>query len=123
MSESLDMSEVADIKSGVMDADPIFNALANPVRRRLLELLVDGPRTAGELAAEFELSRPAVSEHLAILRRAALVQEQPKGRQRHYHLDASPLAEVDQWLHPFERYWRDRLRSLSDVLEEEEPHD
>ena len=106
-----------------MDADPIFSALANPVRRRVLELLVDGPRTAGQLAAEFELSRPAVSEHLAILRRASLVREQPEGRQRHYHLDAGPLAEVDQWLHPFERYWRDRLRSLSDVLDEEAEHD
>lgn len=98
----------------------MFAALANPVRRRLLELLVDGPRTAGRLAAEFELSRPAVSEHLAVLRRASLVREQPVGRERHYHLDAGPLSEVDAWLHPFERYWRERLSSLSDVLDEEE---
>jgi DNA-binding transcriptional ArsR family regulator len=103
-----------------MNADPTFAALANPVRRRLLELLVDGPRTAGQLAAEFELSRPAVSEHLAVLRRASLVQEQPRGRERYYRLHAEPLAEVEQWLHPFERYWRDRLRSLSDVLDEDE---
>lgn len=103
-----------------MNADPTFAALANPVRRRLLELLVDGPRTAGQLAAEFELSRPAVSEHLAVLRRASLVREQPRGRERYYRLDAEPLAEVEQWLHPFEGYWRDRLRSLSHVLDEDE---
>jgi DNA-binding transcriptional ArsR family regulator len=103
-----------------MNADPVFSALANPIRRRLLELLVDGPRNAGELAAEFELSRSAVSEHLAVLRRAALVREQPRGRERYYHLDADPLAEVDQWLHPFEHYWRDRLRSLSDALDDDE---
>ena len=103
-----------------MNADPIFAALANPVRRRLLELLVDGPRPAGQLAAEFELSRPAVSEHLAVLRKASLVREEPSGRERFYHLDAGPLAEVDQWLHPFEAYWRERLRSLSDALDEDE---
>ena len=103
-----------------MDADPVFAALASPVRRRLLELLADGPRTAGQLAAEFELSRPAVSEHLAVLRRASLVRERPRGRERHYHLDAGPLAQVDDWLHPFERYWRERLRSLSDVLDDEQ---
>ena len=103
-----------------MDVDPVFAALANPVRRRLLELLADGPRTAGALAAEFELSRPAISEHLAVLRRAALVREQPRGRERHYHLEAEPLAEVDAWLHPFERYWRQRLRDLADVLDEQE---
>jgi DNA-binding transcriptional ArsR family regulator len=103
-----------------MDVDPVFAALANPVRRRLLELLADGPRTAGQLAAEFELSRPAVSEHLGVLRRAELVREQPRGRERHYHLAAGPLAEVDAWLHPFERYWRQRLRDLADVLDEQE---
>ena len=104
-----------------MPSEDVFAALANPVRRRLLELLDGGPRTAGDLARQFELSRPAVSEHLAVLRRASLVREEPVGRERHYHLDAGPLAEVDDWLHPFERYWRDRLRSLADLLEEEEP--
>lgn len=103
-----------------MADDAVFNALANPVRRRVLELLIDGPRTAGSLAAEFDLSRPAVSEHLQVLRKAALVREQPSGRERHYHLAADRLVEVGDWLHPFERYWRDRLRALSDVLDEEE---
>ena len=101
-----------------MRADQLFTALANPVRRRLLEILVDGPRTAGALASEFELSRPAISEHLQILRRADLVVEQPSGRERHYHLNAEPLTEVTDWLHPFERYWRDRLSTLADLLEE-----
>ena len=103
-----------------MADDLVFSALANPVRRRLLELLADGPQTAGALADRFELSRPAVSEHLGVLRRAALVREQPSGRQRHYHLAAEPLLEVGAWLHPFERYWRDRLRTLADVLEDDD---
>jgi DNA-binding transcriptional ArsR family regulator len=101
--------------------ETVFTALANPVRRRLLELLVEGPKTAGFLAGQFELSRPAVSEHLQVLRRAALVREEPSGRERYYHLHAEALAEVGAWLHPFERYWRDRLRSLTDTLDEEDP--
>lgn len=96
--------------------DP-FSALANPVRRRLLELLVTGPRNAGGLAAEFELSRPAVSEHLQVLRRAALVDEEIRGRERYYALRAGPLAEVDEWLRGFEHYWSDRLSDLSDYLD------
>lgn len=105
----------------LVPVDLVFSALGNPVRRRLLELLVDGPRTAGDLARQFELSRPAVAEHLRLLREAELVVEQPSGRERHYRLTAAPLAEVGAWLHPFERYWRDRLRSLADMLEEEPP--
>ncbi|MFF0814540.1 ArsR/SmtB family transcription factor [Rhodococcus sp. NPDC003318] len=98
-------------------SDDVFLALANPARRRLLELLVDGPRTAGELAAEFEMSRPAVAEHLQVLRRAHLVHADPVGRQRYYRLDTAPLRSVGDWLHPFERYWRDRLGRLAEVVE------
>ena len=100
--------------------DEVFLALANPVRRRLLELLADGPRGAGELAAQFELSRPAVAEHLQVLRRAELVRDEAVGRRRHYHLTTDPLEHVSEWLHPFERIWRERLRTLADVIEAEE---
>jgi DNA-binding transcriptional ArsR family regulator len=99
--------------------DDVFLALANPIRRRLLRLLADGPRTAGDLASQFELSRPAIAEHLQVLRRVALVRDVPSGRQRHYHLNAEPLAQVGDWLHPFERFWRERLRSFAGVAEEE----
>ena len=102
-----------------MPDDLLFTAMANPVRRRLLEILRDGAKTAGALAAQFELSRPAVSEHLQILRRAELVREEVRGRERHYHLTAEPLAAVSDWLHPFERYWRDRMRTLSQIMDEE----
>ena len=104
----------------VVPADDVFTAVANPVRRRLLELLAERPRTAGSLADEFDLSRPAVSEHLQVLRHAGLVHGEVTGRERHYHLTAEPLAQLHDWLHPFERYWRDRLRSLADVLEEDD---
>ena len=100
--------------------DDVFTAMASPARRRLLELLAAGPRTAGDLAAQFDLSRPAVAEHLQILRRAALVRDEAVGRQRFYRLEAAPLEQVSAWLHPFERFWRERLRSMADLLEAEE---
>jgi DNA-binding transcriptional ArsR family regulator len=106
-----------------MAGDDVFAALANPVRRPAARAPGRGATHGGDLARQFELSRPAVSEHLAVFRRAALVSETPSGRERHYALQAGPLAEVGEWLHPFERYWRDRLGSLADVLaEEEEAH-
>ncbi len=104
-----------------MVAGDVFGALAHPVRRSLLEALREGPRAAGDLAGAFELSRPAVSEHLSVLKKAHLVREEPRGRHRYYHLEAAPLAEIGQWLHPFEHYWRARMRALSDLIDEENP--
>ena len=98
--------------------DEVFASLANDVRRQLLVLLADGPRTAGALAAEFELSRPAVSEHLHVLETASLVVGVKQGRERHYHLNPEPLGEITAWLHPFERYWRARLTDLANILED-----
>ena len=101
----------------------VFSALANPTRRQILDLLRQGPRSAGEVAAAFELGRPAVSEHLFVLRQVGLVQEEAVGRQRIYHLNAEGLKAVAEWIHPFERYWRARLRDLRAALDEEHEDD
>lgn len=101
-----------------MPDNETFLALANPVRRQLLEILADGPESAGHLADRFELSRPSIAEHLQVLRRAGLVRSETSGRQRNYHLVADPLADVGIWLHPFEKYWRARLHTLAVVAEE-----
>ncbi|KXP13337.1 ArsR family transcriptional regulator [Tsukamurella pulmonis] len=98
--------------------DRVFLALANPVRRELLRILADGPLAAGELSERFTLSRPAVAEHLKVLRDAGLVADSPDGRRRIYRLTADPLAELGEWLHPFEKFWRARLSALADVAEE-----
>lgn len=98
--------------------DRVFLALANPVRRELLEMLFEQPLSAGELSERFELSRPAVAEHLKVLRDAGLVADQPRGRHRIYRLTAEPLAELGDWLHPFEKFWRARLAKLAEVAEE-----
>lgn len=98
--------------------DRVFLALANPVRRELLEILFEQPLSAGELSQRFELSRPAIAEHLKVLRDAGLVADQPRGRHRIYRLTAEPLAELGDWLHPFEKFWRARLAKLAEVAEE-----
>ena len=87
-----------------MPDDGLFLALAHPVRRRLLEILAEGPRTAGDLAEQFDLSRPAVAEHLQVLRRAAPGRDEPGGRQRRYHPTAEPLAGGADWLPPVEHF-------------------
>jgi DNA-binding transcriptional ArsR family regulator len=98
----------------------VFSALANPVRREILTHLRRGPRKAGDLANRFALGRPAVSEHLQVLRKAQLVREEPRGRERYYHLDPRPLEQVEKWLAVFERYWQDRLGDLQQLLDEED---
>lgn len=91
--------------------DLVFAALSNPVRRDILVRLRRGPRGVTELARGFDIGRPAVSEHLQVLRKAKLVREEPRGRERYYHLDPRPLGEVERWLEVFDRPRRTLLPS------------
>jgi DNA-binding transcriptional ArsR family regulator len=91
-------------------------AISDPIRRRVLELVRDRELPAGELAAAFDVSRPAVSRHLRVLREAGLVHERRQGRLRLYRADVEPLAELRQWL---DYYWSGRLEALKRVAEEE----
>jgi len=98
--------------------DRLFAALANATRREVLRLLRDeGPQAVQALADHFDMRRPSLSEHLKVLREAGLVSEERSGRQRIYRLEASPLADVQDWLHPYERFWRQRLRGLGELLD------
>lgn len=92
-----------------MDA---VNAISDPVRRDILVLLRSGPLTAGDIAARFDISRPAISRHLRVLRESGLVVDRAQGRQRVYRLDVGPLAEVDAWLGQFRESWSNRLDAL-----------
>ena len=87
-------------------------AIADPVRREILELLRFGPLTAGAIASRFDISRPAISRHLRVLRESGLVVDRAQGRQRVYRLDVAPLAEVDAWLGQFRQGWSSRLDAL-----------
>jgi DNA-binding transcriptional ArsR family regulator len=101
-----------------MASTDVFGAIANPTRRQILDMLRGGPRAAGEIASSFDVNRPAVSEHLQVLRLAGLVSEEARGRQRVYRLNGTGLAELAEWLHPFEQYWGQRLDALANVLDD-----
>ena len=94
-----------------------FDVLADPVRRRILELLAEGDRTSGELVAvigeEFGISQPAVSQHLRVLRDSGFAQVTAEGTRRIYGLDTAPMAEVDAWLDPFRRFWGPKFGALA----------
>jgi DNA-binding transcriptional ArsR family regulator len=98
----------------------VFAALANPTRRDVLDLLLDGPRAAGDIAERFDMARPSVSEHLRVLRDIGLVTETRHGRERRYEVRAQPLAELARWLTPYERFWQRKLADLNVFLSDEE---
>ena len=102
-----------------MEVD-VFSALSNPIRRDLLGLLRGGAQPVKALAAHFDRGRPAISEHLAVLKKAGLVEEEPRGRERYYHLNAAPLKEVQGWLNAYQAFWGDSMERLSQLLDEEE---
>ena len=95
-----------------------YDAIADPTRRRLLRLVAERERTAGELASAFTISRPAVSRHLRVLREAGLVRVRPRSRERVYALEPRPLAEVDAWLRSLRIFWEPRLDALERHLDE-----
>jgi DNA-binding transcriptional ArsR family regulator len=89
-----------------------LEALADPTRRRIVELLADGERSAGEIASHFRTARPGVSRHLRVLREQGLVQARADGQRRLYSLDPAPLAELDAWLARYRGFWTNRLDAL-----------
>lgn len=97
--------------------DAAFRALADPTRRAVLELLRQGSRSAGEIAERFPVSRPAVSKHLRLLRRACLVREHRRGRHRFYQIDPRPLQAVDRWLEQYRAFWDAQLAGLKRFVE------
>lgn len=96
-----------------------FAALADPTRCAVLDLLRRGGQPAGQIAAAFPVSRPAISRHLRILRRAHLVVENRHGRHRLYRLNPQPLAAVDSWLDQYRSFWISQTSSLKAFVESE----
>ncbi len=94
-----------------------FEILADPTRRRVLDLLREGERPVGELVAALDLSQPGVSKHLRVLREAGLVAVRRDAQRRWYRLDPAPLAEIDAWLAPYRRLWASRLDALERHLD------
>jgi DNA-binding transcriptional ArsR family regulator len=106
-------------RSVTYSREAIFQALADPTRRAVLDLLRGGSQPAGEIAEAFPVSRPAISKHLRLLRRAHLVHEHREGRHRVYRLNPEPLRAVDSWLDHYRRFWSANLASLKTFVEAE----
>lgn len=96
-----------------------FSAISDPTRRAVLDLLRGGSLPAGQIASAFSVSRPAISKHLRLLRRARLVQERREGRNRFYQLNPEPLRAVDSWLNEYRIFWQGNLSNLKRFVEAE----
>jgi DNA-binding transcriptional ArsR family regulator len=99
----------------------VFDVLAEPTRRRILDLLSEREHAVGELVERLDVSQPGVSKHLRVLREADLVRVRQDAQRRWYGINAEPLAELDAWLAPYRRLWARRLDDLERHLDREDP--
>lgn len=97
-----------------------FDVLGDPVRRRILELLLEEEQSSGEITsivrAEFGITQPAVSQHLRVLRESGFARVRPEGTRRLYAIETAPLQHVERWLQPFQAFWTQRLDALGTEL-------
>jgi DNA-binding transcriptional ArsR family regulator len=101
------------------ERDATFRAIADPTRRAILDALAREERSVGDLCDLFDVTQPAISQHLGVLRDAGLVVARQLGRHRIYALDAGPLREVYDWAQHYEKFWTEKLDALARVLERE----
>jgi DNA-binding transcriptional ArsR family regulator len=95
-----------------------FNAVAEPRRRQIIDVLADGERSVGDLVGEIPVSQPQVSKHLKVLKEVGLVKSRSVGRQRLYSLDPLALKPIHDWVQEYERLWNERLDRLDGYLYE-----
>lgn len=109
-----------------MGVTATFDVLAEPTRRRILDLLLERPRLVTELTERLGLTQPGTSKHLRVLREAGLVRVRRDAQRRWYELRPEPLVEVDEWLQPYRRLWAGRLDALErhlDTMPDEPPEE
>ena len=100
------------------DRNAVFDALSDPTRRAILDLLAAEERTAGDVADRFEVSRPAISRHLRVLRDAGLVERRTEAQWRIYRLNPEALQEADRWMAKYRTFWAARIHDLKRFVEE-----
>ena len=98
-------------------SQPVFRALADPTRRAIISMLARGERSIGDIADEFEMTRPAVAKHLRILREGGVIRVREEGRTRINALEPRALKQAADWLRYFEGFWDDRLAKLKQEVE------
>ena len=99
--------------------EAVFRAIADPTRREILNLLHRRRASVGEIAGNFRVSRPAISKHIRLLRRAGLVLSENQGTTQICRLNAAPLRAVDDWLREYQELWRESLHNLKRLVEED----
>ncbi len=104
-----------------MSVGATIEVIAEPTRRRILDELRQGELPVSSLVDRMALSQPAVSKHLRVLRDAGMVEVRPDGQRRLYRVRVDPLIELDQWLEPYRRMWRESLDRLEEHLAEPGP--
>jgi DNA-binding transcriptional ArsR family regulator len=97
----------------------VFVAIADPTRRALLDRLRQGEQPVKELAEPFEMSLPAISQHLQVLSEVGLVSQRRAGRQRFYRVNPEPLKQVYDWIAHYEKFWQEKLDALGHYLEDD----
>lgn len=98
----------------------VFQAIADPTRRQLLQMLVDQEMPVTVISGHFPMSRTAVSKHLRVLAEAGLVKERKVGRETRYRLEPEPLRELKRWLAYYERFWENKMAALKQLVESDE---
>ena len=104
------------MKSSGAEGDPYF-ALADPTRRKILTLISDRERSVNDLVEKFEISQPAISQHLKILRSSGIVSVRKNGRQRMYAVDFQRLKGIHDWVSQFEEFWERKMDALEEHLQ------
>ncbi|MBN8784966.1 MAG: transcriptional regulator [Sphingobacteriales bacterium SCN 48-20] len=99
----------------------VFQAIADPTRRAILLLLTSQSMTAGAIAANFDTARPTVSKHLQILIECELIEQEPNGREMHYHLNPQKIKEIAAFIEPFRKLWDDRFNKLEAIMKKHKP--
>jgi len=100
-------------------SSPTFAALADPTRQRIVEMLAAGALCAGDIASRFELSPPAISQHLKALKAARLVKMRAQAQKRIYELDPEGLEDISEWVAHIRAFWNPRLDALEDALKKD----
>ena len=96
----------------------VYNAIADPTRRAILDLLRQGEQPVRQIAQPFQMSLPAISQHLSVLGEVGLITHRKKGRQRFYRLNPEPLKQVSDWVSHYEQFWQEKLDVLGNYLED-----
>lgn len=111
------------VEQNTQELTPVFHALGDVTRRRMLDELAKGERSVGELAAPFDMSLAAASKHIKVLEKAGLIRREVRGRSHICRLDPGPLASAHEWLSFYERFWTGRLDALDRLLREDAAKD